>query len=422
MAAFRHRDYTLFWFSRVFSALAIEMQITAVGWQVYRITGEALDLGLVGLAQFGPLAALFLVTGMVADRFPRVRILAICIFVQALCATAFLAMTLSGIGRFDLIFLILLVFGIARAFQQPASQSVIPTLVPRDIMANAIAWGSSGMQMARIAGPAVAGIMIAAGTVAGVHEVPVYALATVLFIVATVLSALIRTGGQLISKAPVTIETLLVGLRFIRSRQVILGAVGLDLFAVLFGGAVALLPIYAKDILQVGAEGFGILRSVFMVGAFLAALYLTQRPLRRHAGPTLLICVAVFGLGVIVFGASQNFWLSLAALAIMGTADSISVFIRNNLVQIITPEDMLGRVSAVTGVFVGASNELGEFESGVTAHWWGTVPAVIVGGVATVVVVGIFTLTMPKLRSVDSLDPDELIRRYRNPENPEGPA
>ena len=418
VAAFRHRDYLLFWISRVCGTLAVEMQITAVGWQVYRLTGRELDLGLVGLAQFAPFALLFLVTGMVADRFSRVRIMVVCVFIQTLCAGSFFAITLTGNATFGLIFSILIVLGLGRAFQTPAQQSIIPVLVPREDVANAIAWNSSGLQMARIIGPTIAGILIAVGDATGVDEVPVYALVTVLFLAATLLALFIRSRAQVTSRAPISLDTLLAGLRFIRSRQIILGAIGLDLFAVLFGGAIALLPVFAKDILDVGAEGFGVLRSAFTFGGFLGALILTQRPITRRAGARLLSAVAVFGAAVIVFGLSEIFWLSMAALFVMGLSDAISVFIRNNLVQIITPDDMLGRVSAVNGVFIGASNELGEFESGVTAHWWGTVPAVVVGGAVTVAVAAAFTWAMPQLRRVDSLDPNELIRRYRDPASP----
>ena len=420
-AAFGHRDYLLFWISRVCGTLAVEMQITAIGWQVYRLTGRELDLGLVGLAQFAPFALLFLVTGVVADRFSRVRIMILCVFVQTLCAGSFFAITLTGNASFGLIFAILIVLGIGRAFQAPAQQSIIPVLVPRAHVANAIAWNSSGMQMARIIGPTIAGILIAVGAATGVDEVPVYGIVTVLFVVATGLALFIRSRAQVTSTAPISVDTLLAGLRFIKSRQVILGAIGLDLFAVLFGGAIALLPVFAKDILGVGAEGFGALRSAFTFGGFLCALILTQRPITRHAGKMLLGAVTVFGAAVVVFGLSTAFWLSLAALFVMGSADAVSVFIRNNLVQIITPDEMLGRVSAVNGVFIGASNELGEFESGVTAHWWGTVPAVVVGGLATIGVAVVFTWAMPQLRRVDSLDPNELIRRYRDPERPSSP-
>ena len=413
--AFAYRDFMLFWASRCLGVLAIEMQVTTVGWQVYRITGRELDLGLVGLAQFAPFALLFLVSGILADRLPRVRIMAGCLFVQTLCAAGFLVLTLSDDTRFELIFAVLVVLGIARAFLLPAQQSIIPVLVPAEHLANAIAWSSSGLQMAKILGPTIAGIMIAIGAATGMDEGPGYAIVTGIMVVAFGLALFIRSPGQILSTAPLTIDTLLAGLRFIRSRQVILGAIGLDLFAVLFGGAIALLPVFAKDILGVGAEGFGILRSAFTFGGFVTAITLTQLPVRRHAGVLLLFVVALFGVGVIVFGASENFWLSLAALFVMGAADGISVFIRNNLVQVITPPDLLGRVSAVNGVFLGASNELGEFESGVTAHWWGTVPAVVIGGGVTIAVAVLFAWRMPQLRSVDSLDPRALIERYRDP-------
>jgi MFS family permease len=293
--------------------------------------------------------------------------------------------------------------------------AIVPNLVPSADLANAIAWSSSGFQMARIIGPTIAGLLIAFGAARGEDEFFVYILAAVVFVVATILAAMVRSPVQVISQTPISISNILAGFKFIASRQVIFGAIGLDLFAVLFGGAIALLPVYATTILNVGADGFGILRSAFTFGGFVGALYMTQRPVARYAGKKLLIAVGIFGLGVTVFGVSETFWLSLVALVIMGLADSVSVFIRQNLVQIITPDEMRGRVSAVTAVFIGASNELGEFESGVTAHWWGTVPAVVVGGVATITVAVSFAWLFPQLRQVDRLEPDDLIRKYRDP-------
>lgn len=415
MAAFLHRDFALYWASRVIGIIAIEMMITAVGWQVYSLTGRELDLGLVGLAQFAPFALLFLVSGVAADRYSRVRIMAACVTLQVACAVAFFALTLTGTITFGLIFLVLVFIGIARAFQAPAQQAIVPTLVPAGTYANAVAWTSSGYQMARILGPAIAGLLIAAGEHWDIDEVLVYGPTALLFIVSAILTFLIRPPTQIGSREPVSIQTLLAGLKFIWRQKIVLGAISLDLFAVLLGGAVALLPIYAKDILQVGAEGFGILRASFMFGSFLCALTLTQRPIRRWAGKTLLAMVGIFGLGVIVFGASEIFYLSLAALLVMGAADAISVFIRQNIVQLSTQDEMRGRVSAVNAVFIGASNELGEFESGVTAHWWGVVPAVLVGGIGTVVVAIAFARIFPDLRRVDSLDPEELRAGGRAP-------
>ena len=403
----------MYWVSRILVALAMEMLSTAVGWQVYRLTGSQFALGLVGLAQFAPFIVLFLVTGLVADRFSRVKILASCVALQALGAAIFFAMTLSDAAAFGLIMVLLVLFGVARAFYAPLNQAMVPILVPPEMFGNAVAWQSSGNQVSRIAGPTLGGVLIAIGTAAGVNEVPVYATSTVLLAAAFGLTLFIRTRGQTISREPVTLDVLAAGLRFIWTRQVVFAAIALDLFAVLFGGATALLPVYARDILHVGAEGFGILRSALMAGAFLGALVLTQRPVTKRAGAKLLASVAIFGAGVMVFGVSTSFYLSLGALFVMGCADVVSVFIRHTMVQIITPDEMRGRVGAVVGVFVGASNEVGEFESGVTASWWGTVPAVVVGGAATLVTAVAFAWRFPALRQMASLDVIRLVDRYR---------
>ena len=414
MRAFRHRDFRYFWATRVSGILATEMLVTTVGWQVYRLTASELNLGLVGFAQFAPFALLFLVSGVAADRLPRMRIILGCVALQTVCAATLLWGTWSGAIDFRIILAVLVLFGVARAFQAPAQMAIVPNLVPTEDVANAIAWSASGFQMARIIGPTISGLLIAFGAAHGQDELFVYILSVAVFVLATGLAAMVRKPAQVVSQAPIAVASILAGFRFIWSRQVILGTIGLDLFAVLFGGAIALLPVYATDILGVGAEGFGILRSAFTAGSFLGALYMTQHPVTRRAGLKLLYAVGTFGLGVIIFGVSEIFWLSIAALFVMGFADAISVFVRQNLVQIITPDEMRGRVSAVTAVFIGASNELGEFESGVTAHWWGTVPAVVVGGAATVTVAVGFAWLFPQLRKVDSLEPDELIRNYRD--------
>lgn len=408
--AFQHADYRAFWLARVLGVFAIDMQITAVSWQVYQITGRPLDLGLVGLTQFAPFFCLFLVAGTVADHFQRKRIMLTCVSLQILCAVAFFTMTVIGNASFLTILAILVFLGIARTFQSPAQQAIVPLLVPKEHFANAVAWTSSGFQMARIAGPGFAGLMIVAG------EQWVYGTVVFLFFCSAAMTFLIKTNTQIISTAPVTIENILAGFKFIIKRQIIIGAIGLDLFAVLLGGATALLPIYATDILNVGSAGFGALRATHMVGAFAGALFLTQYPITGKAGKILLIAVAIFGLGIIVFGVSTSFWMSLTALFVLGAADSVSIFVRNNLVQIITPDDMRGRVSAVSSVFVGASNEVGEFESGVTAEWWGVVPAVVVGGIGTIFIAGLFAKIFPQLREVDSLDPNDLVRKYQKME------
>ncbi len=422
LGALRHPAFALYWSSRILVALAMEMTSTAIGWQVYRLTGSQFALGLVGLAQFAPFIVLFLVTGLVADRFSRVRILAACVALQGIGAASFFAMTYTGAAAFAPIMALLVMFGIARAFYAPLNQAMIPILIPAELFGNAVAWQSSGNQVSRIAGPSLGGVLIAVGTAAGVNEVPVYATASVLLAAAFVMTLFIRTRGQTISREPVTFDTLAAGLRFIWTRQVVFAAIALDLFAVLFGGATALLPVYARDILHVGAEGFGILRSALMAGAFLGALVLTQRPVTRQAGAKLLAAVAIFGAGVVVFGVSTSFYLSLAALFVMGCADVVSVFVRHTMVQIVTPDEMRGRVGAVVGVFVGASNEVGEFESGVTASWWGTVPAVVVGGAATLVTAIVFAWQFPALRRMASLDVTRLIDRYRPPHDRHGRA
>ncbi len=354
-----------------------------------------------------PFLMLFLISGSVADRYQRKKIMSICVAIQMLCALAFFIMTVTGNANFLAIFTILIFLGIARAFQSPAQSAIVPLLVPKEHFANAIAWTSSGFQMARIAGPGIAGIIIIAG------EQWVYGTAIILFVFSTIFTLMVKTNTQIISHVPVTIDNILTGLKFALKRQIIIGSIGLDLFAVLLGGATALLPIFATDILNVGSAGFGALRATHMIGALIGALTLTQYPISRHAGKKLLSTVAIFGLGIIVFGISTSFWLSLSALFILGAADSVSVFIRNNLVQIITPDNMRGRVSAVSAVFIGASNELGELESGVTAHFWGVVPAVIIGGIGTVFISGLFAMIFPQLREVDSLNHDDLVRKYQ---------
>ena len=406
--AFRHRDFSLYLLGRVLGGLGIEMQIVAVGWQVYAISGQALDLGLVGLAQFSPFLVLFPFTGMAADRLPRKRILAACSTLQTICSISLLTITLTGHTYFPLIFTILVMLGVARAFQMPAQSAIVPNLVPGHHFSNAVVWNSAGNQTARVIGPAAGGFGLFLGGVPGVYGVVV-----ALLICATISLLTIRAPTRIAARGGTSFEDFLAGFKFIWSHQVILGAISLDLFAVLLGGVTALLPIFAKDILHVGELGFGILRAAPSAGAILCALVLANRPVTRHAGAKIISSVAIFGLAIVTFGLSKDFYLSAAVLAILGAADMVSVFVRSNLVQIITPDMMRGRVSAINSVFIGASNELGEFESGITAYWWGTVPAVVVGGVATLTVAILFALFMRELRSVDSLDHDELAARYR---------
>ena len=404
-AAFAHADFRDYWLARLLGALAIDMKITAVGWQVYAMTGRPLDLGLVGLVQVAPFFLLFPLAGIAADRLPRKRVLAVCISVQAVCATAFCSLTATGVIAFPLMLGILTLFGVSRAFQSPTQQAIVPGLVPPSAVANALAWNATASQVARIAGPGIAGVLIMAG------EVWVYSSAALLLLIASVLTFRIRAATRIAGRTPLTVGTVFAGFRFIWRRPSLLGAISVDLVAVLLGGATALLPIYAKDILKVGPWGFGLLRGAHMLGACSGALYFTQRPIQRRAGRKLLIGIALFGLSIVVFGLSTHLGLSLAALWCLGASDSVSAFIRNNLVQLMTPDEMRGRVSAVSSVFIGASNELGEFESGLTAAWWGVVPAVVVGGVGAMAAAGVFAFLFPPLRQIDSLAQEALVRQ-----------
>lgn len=408
-AALKHRDFTYFWAARIFNGLALDMQIVAVGWQVFSLTGRPLDLGFVGLVQFAPFPFLFLISGIVADKLPRKFILAAATATQVAAASLLLIITVTGNASVPIILPVLFLLGAARAFQAPAQQAIVPNLVPKETFANAVAWNSTGFQVSKIVGPAIGGFILIAGTEF------VYATVVVCLIASLTSVLMIKAETQIINKDRPSVDTILAGFRFIWRRQTILGVISLDLFAVILGGVTALLPIFAKDILFVGASGFGVLRAAPAIGALVCAAFLLTHPIRRHAGLKLLGTVALFGFAIIAFGLSTNFWLSMAVLIALGGFDMISVFIRNNLTQVITPDDMRGRVSAVSSVFVGATNELGEFESGITAAWWGTVPAVLVGGIGTVLVAISFIRIFPELRKIDSLDPEDLIRRYRYP-------
>lgn len=373
------------------------MQAVAVGWQVYDLTRRPLDLGLVGLVQFLPSLSLALVTGHVADRYDRRRVLGLCVAVETLCALLFLTLSVGGNTDETWLFGVLFLFGIARAFEFPASVALLPNLVPVHQLVNAAAWSSSAWQTATIVGPAVGGLLYAVGP--GV----VYSGCAVLFSISALLVSMLNIERVTTERKAVTWASLVAGITFIRSQPLVLGAVSLDLFAVLLGGATALLPIYARDILQVGPWGLGVLRSGPAVGALVTALVVARRPISRRAGPLLLGTVGVFGLATIGFGLSRNLWLSLGLLVLLGASDMVSVVIRRVLVLAATPDDMRGRVSAVESVFIGASNELGEFESGVTAAWFGVVPAVVLGGVGTIVVVALWARLFPQLRHVDDL-------------------
>lgn len=395
---FRHRGFAYYWTARLIATFAVQFISVAVGWQVYDLTRDPFDLGLVGLVQFLPSLLLVLVTGAAADRYNRRRIMAICIAAEILCALALLVLTIGGEHRVWPIFLVLAGFGIARAFLGPAVQSLLPNLVPAAELSTAIAWNSSSWQIATISGPVIGGLLY------GLAPEAPYALAAVLMAVSIGLVTLIPKPAQKTVPEPASWESLGAGFRYIWGEKVVLGAISLDLFAVLLGGATALLPAYARDILDVGPWGLGLLRAGPGIGALVVAIWLARRPIRDQAGLIMFACVAGFGAFTCVFGASTLPWLSIVALALMGAFDMVSVYIRETLIQLWTPDALRGRVNAVNMVFVGASNELGEFRSGISASLIGVVPAVVIGGLATMAVAGLWSTWFPQLRRIRHLN------------------
>ena len=381
------------------SVIAMQMQGVAIGWQVYDLTHRPLDLGFVGLAQFLPAIVLSLFAGQTADRFDRRAIMRICQLAQMVCSLLLWVETHDATPSVGSIYVILALVGVARAFHAPASQALLPHLVPSEDFSNAVTWTHSVRQVASMIGPALGGMVYGAAMGAGAVYITCGGLFLVAFLMTTQVAA--RTG-RLQTQAP-TLDTLLAGVRFVWREKVVLGCISLDLFAVLLGGAVALLPVYARDILHVGPRGLGLLRSAPAIGAAVMGAFLAYHPLRRNAGRTMFVAVAIFGLATILFGLSTSFWLSLAALFVTGAADMVSVVIRLTLVQLATPAAMRGRVSAVNMAFINASNELGEFESGVTAALLGTVTAVILGGAGTCVVVLLGAYLFPELRALERL-------------------
>jgi MFS family permease len=391
----KHRGFALFLAARFLATLAVQMQGVAVGWQVYAITGDPLDLGLVGLAQFLPFFVLVLPAGQVADHLDRRLILVACYVTEFACAVLLLAFTLAGTAEAWPVFAVLSLFGAARAFAMPASQAITPNLVPRAEFGRAVALNSSMFHTATVVGPSLGGLLYLAGAAT------VYATVTALLAVAATMMAGVRVPAAVRSGEPPTLRAVLDGLRFVRSRPVVLGAISLDLFAVLFGGATAMLPVFARDVLQAGPVGLGLLRTAPAAGAALTAAVLTFHPISRGVGRWMFAGVGLFGLMTIVFGLSTSFPLSLAALVLLGAGDMVSVYIRHMLVQLETPDAIRGRVSAVNAVFIGASNELGEFESGVMASWLGLVRSVVIGGAATLAVTASWMRLFPMLAAMD---------------------
>jgi MFS family permease len=396
-SVFRSPEFLRFALARFASGIGLQMIVVGVGWMVYDITGSALALGLVGLAIFLPTFSLALVTGHVADAYDRARIVSFCFGLIALVSLGLVCFAGAGHRDVTLVYVLLAVMGTARAFANPASQALVPGLVPREHFSSAIAFNSSLWQIAVVAGPALGGLLYAFGPAV------VFAGSALCMATASALCFAIARPREIVRREPPTWASLVAGIHFIRSRPAILGAISLDLFAVLLGGAASLMPIYARDILHTGPWGLGLLRSSPAIGAFVVGVTLASFPVRRNSGLVIFSAVAVFGVMTIAFGLSSSLPISMVCLVVMGAADMLSVFVRQNLVQLDTPDEMRGRVSAVNTVFIGASNELGDFESGVVAAAIGPVAAVVVGGIGTIVVAGLWAWMFPALRQRDRL-------------------
>jgi MFS family permease len=397
--AFTYPAFSLYIAARFFMVVALEMQSVAVGWQVYEITRKPLDLGLVGLAQFLPGILLFLVSGHAADRFDRRTVLLSTYVGFALCSCLLLECSIRGIRSIALIYGIMVLVGVVRSFSAPSSRAILPQLVREEHFPNAVAWNGSIFQGATILGPSVGGFIYALSR----GPSAVYGTAVAAAGVAIYLMLRVKLVPAFRVREPLRVKTVLAGLDYIWRQKLILGSISLDLFAVLLGGAVALLPFYASEILKTGPWGLGLLRSAPGIGAASMALLLAYRPLNRRAGATMLWCVAGFGFFTILFGLSRSLFLSMVSLLFVGATDMVSVVVRGTLVQIATPDEMRGRVTAVDMIFIGASNEFGQFESGLTAHWFGTVPAVVLGGIGSLIVTGLWAWGFPELRNADKL-------------------
>jgi len=403
-AAFRHRDFCLLFSVRILNGVATNIFQIAVGWEMWRITHEELILGLVGIVSFAPNLLLFLVAGTIADRFPRERVLAVSFGVQAVAALGLLLIDAQPEPSVTLAFVVIFLNGIGRTFAQPATQALLPNVVPKEHFPNAVAWASSGQQISVIMGPLIGGFLLLLGATVD------FGATAAAFTLNIVLALSIRPIGQLVSKGPVTLDSLFAGLRYIFSNQIILGAMSLDLFAFMFGSANALMPVFATDILNIGEVGLGMLRASIAVGATLCGLVLTRVPIKRHAGVTLLITVAVYGTAMSAFGAAPNIYFALPALFVAGAADLVSVFIRQTLVQLATPDEMRGRVTSVHGVFTNASGQLGDFRAGSVAAALGVIPAVMLGGMMTLALAPLWGKFFPKLRHIDALEIESLRR------------
>jgi MFS family permease len=393
----RHRSFLLFWLARTSTTGAYQMLAVAVGWQLYDLTNNPLDLGIVGLVQFVPLMMLTLVTGQIADRYDRRAVIRITQTVKAVAALALAVGSAGGLLTREWIFAILFVVGMARAFEMPTLHAIVPDIVPQSILPRAIAASATAQQTAIISGPAIGGFLYTFGPEA------VYAICAAVFVAAAVLVSLVQTILAKQDRTPVSFATLFAGFSYIRSRQVLFGVITLDMFAVLLGGVTALLPIYARDILLTGPWGLGLLRSAPAIGALAVSIMLSRYMIRHRAGHYLFASVAAYGIAIAAFGLSTSLVLSIVALACYGAADAISVVVRHSLVQTRTPNEMLGRVMSANTLFTGTTGSLGDFRAGVMAAWLGAVPAVVIGGVGAVVVTLLWMRLFPELPRIDKL-------------------
>jgi len=411
--AWESRDFRFYSAARLIGIMGAEAQSVGVAWQVYQITHSALALGYTGLALFLPGIFFVLPAGHVADRYDRRAIILVCNTVQAIATALLLVLTLRGIGSIWVVYAILFLIGTGRCFSGPAASSLVPTLVPREHFINAVTWGASIFQIANVTGPMLGGLLFTVGFAGRLNGAPlVYTFTLASLLIYLTLFALIRPRGAA-EKKDFTMETVLAGLRYVAQTRLLLGSISLDLFAVLLGGAVSLMPIFAQDVLREGPHGLGLLRAMPSVGALMVSLTMIVWPLKRRAGKTMLVCVGLFGAATVVFGLSRSVLLSCAMLLVIGATDMVSVVVRSSILQLATPPEMRGRVSSVNWLFLGASNEFGEYESGLTAHWWGAVRAVVIGGAASMMVTGLWSVFFPALRHVDKLTTDDLIEVER---------
>jgi MFS family permease len=394
----QHRPFVLFWFARLAVTVGYQMLVVAVGWQLYALTNNPFDLGLVGLIQFIPAMLLFLVVGQVTDRYDRRFVLLACQIIEGIAAATLFIAVFTGASSRGLILGVAFILGIARAFEVTVMQIMVPSLVPLPLVPRAVAGSASANQVATITGPAIGGFLYAVGA-----EV-VYGACLMLFASAALLTLMIRLERAAPRREPMTLSTFFAGFAFIRRSPAILGVISLDLFAVLLGGVTALLPVFARDVFEAGPWALGLLRAAPGIGALTTALVLTRWPIERGAGKMMFAAVVGFGLSTIVFALSDNFVIALAALAVLGASDMVSVVLRMTLVQLGTPDEVRGRVTAVNGLFIGASNQLGEFRAGAMASWIGAVPAVLVGGIGTLVIALIWTRLFPQLWRTDKLE------------------